>query len=92
MGANSPMLGYRLFLNWIKLQRFFSRLPIHFLHCLGFKLRGLFPRLPSFFSKLTRLALRVPKLFPRLFTFFSSLHVLFPRFYPKLFRLFHRHP
>jgi len=45
MGANFPMLGHRLFLNWIRLQRFFSKLPVHFFHCLGFKLRGIFLRL-----------------------------------------------
>jgi len=42
MGANSPMLGHGLFLKWTRLQRLFSRLPIHFLCCLSFKLKGFF--------------------------------------------------
>lgn len=42
---SSPMPGHGLLLKWTRLQRLFSRLPIHFLHCLGFKLGGFFPRL-----------------------------------------------
>ncbi len=42
MGASSPMFGHGLFKKWIRLQRFFSKLPIHFLHRLGFELGGFF--------------------------------------------------
>ncbi len=92
MGASFPMLGHGLFFKWTRLQRFFSRLPIHFFHCLGFKLRGLFPRLSRLLCIgcincflgclilfVPRLAPRVPELFLRLLTLFSSLHVFFPR-------------
>jgi hypothetical protein len=83
MGASSPMLGHGFFLKWTRLQRFFFRLPIHFLHCLGFKLGWLFLRLSRLLCIgcvnsllgclvlfVPRLAPRVPKLFPSCLHFF----------------------
>jgi hypothetical protein len=88
MGASFPMLSHGFFLKQTRLQRFFCRLPIHFFHCLGFKLGGFFPRLfrllfigcvSCFLGCLVlfvpRLTPRVPKLFLKL-TLFSSLHVV----------------
>ncbi len=90
LGASSPNLSHGLFFKWTKLQRLFSRLPIHFFPCIGFELGWffplgclsffyrmfkLFPRLPSSFYELPKLAFsRMLKLFPRLLKLFR--HVL----------------
>ncbi len=42
LGASSPKLSHGLFLKWNRLQRFFFRLPKHFLHGVGFKLGCVF--------------------------------------------------
>ncbi len=59
IGASFPNLGHGFFPKWTKLQRFFLRLPIHLLPCVGFKLRGFFCRLFKLFYKMPRLFFEV---------------------------------
>jgi hypothetical protein len=59
MGVGFPMPRHGFFPKWISLQRFFSRLLVHFLPCVGFKLGG-------FFLRLSRLLYKKPKIFLRL--------------------------
>ncbi len=47
MGASYPKLGHGVFFKWTRLKRFIFMLPIHFFHCVDFKLWGFFPRLFS---------------------------------------------
>jgi hypothetical protein len=103
MGVSFPSLGHGLFLKWTRLQRLFSKLPIHFLLCIGFKLGWFFPlvclgifyKMPRHFPKLFNSFYKLPKLahnrmlklFPKLFKLLR--HVLYPQ-HPRVPRVYPR--